>query len=315
MNTKITNIPLSHSPNIWVDQNCGIRTNQAIEAHVKRPVHVRALDLLKAICGELRYDCKALSKRFSAWRKKPTFPQFTDPHPLSTKINSKALLICFHGLNGQPSLWDEHIAYLHKMDPQIEALALKVPNAGHCSVNGPEIHMLADRVVQWTKDHPGKPVALFGQSNGTRFAVRLETWLRKQASTTPVHVALTGAVLYGTQNVNKVLKCIPIEKTARFTCGLFSPIICKELAVGSDAAKALLKDVREPLPPHVAPRSYVMYASLHETHVPNLGSSLPILNQKERQYILTNSGHNALATVLTKRLIDDCLNWMKGLGV
>jgi len=60
-----------------------------------------------------------------------------------------------------------------------------------------------ERLVDWTVRNPKKPIAFFGQSNGSRHSVHFECFLRYAAPSTPVHVSLTAGVIFGSKTIEK----------------------------------------------------------------------------------------------------------------
>jgi hypothetical protein len=222
----------------------------------------------------------------------------------------------FHGLNGQPSLWNDHVVRLSKHDG-LDVFVPEIPQAGNCHIEGDAFHKLLDRIVNWTIRNPLKPVAFFGQSNGSRVATRFEIWLRKSAPTTPVFVSLTGAVLFGSKTIEMLTGAISLGTVSAFMPGYN---VYQDLNYGSEPAKNLLRDIREPLARNVAKRYYAMYTPFHDHHVHSLGSALPIINpdkqesKEEHHYIVFNYGHNAIPTALVEQQISEYLKWMKNLS-
>jgi hypothetical protein len=189
------------------------------------------------------------------------------------------------------------------------SLALAVPEQCVCSLEDNRFESLLERIVDWTKRNPLKPVAFFGQSNGSRIAAYFDTLLREHAPQTPVHGSLTGAVLFGSEMVSKTNVDVLAELKSGYN-------VYKDLSFGSEIAKRLLKSVREPLKDGVAPRYYVMYAPYHDHHVYSPGSALPIINpdkqssKTEEHYIVYNYGHNAIPLGVREEQILKCIKWM-----
>lgn len=296
----------------WISQEFGIRKRKEFLRYENYTVIEKVQDFFSTQLHGADYTLSSAKKRLDSKLHPIQFAQFDDKTPIgkTDKVEKMGLAILFHGLNGQANLWDEHVA-LFKKHPEVDVLAPEVPDEGHQSLFDTTTTALLGRIVDWTKDNPGKPIALFGQSNGTRFALLFEILLRENAPKSPVHVSLTSGVLYGTILI----------QIANATCSfnLVSPINRKELALGSPTPKELVGEARKPLPEGVAERDYVMYAPKHDVLVPNTGSALPILVcdgqklKKEKHYLVTNYGHNALVKGLdlSQKQIADCISWMK----
>lgn len=257
-------------------------------------------------------------KRYDAWHNSVTFPKFDDQTPIGSTDKAKkiGLVVLFHGLNGQPSLWNGHVCELLKHSG-VDLFVPEVPEAGHTRLADTASKVLLRRIVDWTKRNPGLPVALCGQSNGSRYPILFEPKLRKKAPTTPVHVSLTAGVVYGTSTVDLANTLVQTDLYPHRSFGKLSRANCKELAFGNDIARKQIRDVRKPLAPGVACRDYVMYSPIHDVLVPDTGSGLPILvlkgqkSKQEKHYIVTNYGHNAMVTALAERQIEYIVTWMK----
>jgi hypothetical protein len=310
-------IPRPDQNTIWVSKEFGIRSRDEFVRRAGRSWGETTLDVASTQIRGVGYAVLACSKRYDSYKNSHVFPRFDDTTPLgsSEKTEKVGLAILFHGLNGQPSLWDDHIALLQNY-PALDLFAPEVPDAGHRSLTDQTSQVLLQRIVDWTNKNPGKPVAFFGQSNGTRFALLFETWLRVHTPKTPVHVSLTTGVLFGTSSVDMINTVLKTIQSTAFTFGHLSQVNCAELAFGSDTARKLVGDARKSLDDGVAERDYVMYSSMHDVGVPDIGSGLPLLvcegqtSKSERHYLVTNYGHNAIVTALAQKQVDDCMKWM-----
>lgn len=296
---------------LWDNEEYGIRSKEEFEKYDKRTIPQMGLDFLDAQKHGIAYQSSSISKRIAATISEIKPPQFDDKSEIG-KTNAKGLIILFHGLNGQPTLWNDHLDSLSKY-PDFDSIALAVPEAGVCSLEDTRFESLLERIVDWTKRNPLKPVAFFGQSNGSRVAANFETLLREHAPKTPVHVSLTGAVLFGSEMVSKTNIDILAELKSGYN-------VYKDLSYGSEMSKRLLKAVREPLKEGVAPRYYVMYAPYHDHHVYSPGSALPIINpskqssKTEKHYMIYNYGHNSIPLGVREKQIQKCIKWMIRMG-
>src|SRR5207249_3025725 len=157
----------------------------------------------------------------------------------ATKTNTKALVIFFHGLNGRPSVWNDHIHELEKLSKDhpefaVDLFAPHLPKGGHCTLEDPEVEILFKDIREWVEKNPAKPIVMFGQSNGCRFALRLETLLREHAPQSPVQLFLTGPVLFGTSLIQRCTNIASPTLLNRLSFGLITPTACQELGLGSD---------------------------------------------------------------------------------
>lgn len=309
-------VPRPNSQTRWINEELGIRHKREFKRYDTRCGLEKAFDFTSLIAGEVGYAFGAIPTRIAVAYNNISYPHFDDESALG-KTGSQGLAVLFHGVNGHPSAWNKHVEALEQQGNNLDIMPMELPNKGHCYTNGTEAQALLNRVVDWTRRNPGKPIALFAHSNGSRFAVRLETWLRERAPQTPVHVSLAGGVLYGSSRINQLMSLASPDDLQTLTRGFISPILCEELAFGSDSAKNLLREARTPLAENVANRDYVMYATLNDTHVPDCGSSLAIVNpdgaqsrKTERHYLVHTYGHLAMANSLAKEQVADCLNWM-----
>lgn len=299
--------PLPSESTVWIDKDHGIRANSEFIKSDSSVVD-KAQEISAAVFNEVSFLADASKIRLKSWWNNNKYPQFEDSTPLG-KANSRGLAILFHGINSHPSLWQNYTEELKKLG--LDVFVPNVPNCGHCYTDSPECKTLLERIVTWTRENSG-PIFLFGNSNGSRFAVRFETWLRERAPKTPVYVSLTAGVLYGSSRINQLTSIASPEKLNVVTRGSITPILCEELTLGNDHAKALLAEVRKPLGEGVASREYVMHASVHDTHVPDVGSSLPILNPTkqeafvERHYLVNHCSHMAILAKVKDDQIADC---------
>jgi hypothetical protein len=310
-------IKVTQGENIqWVDESYGIRANEEFFNDTLLPVP----DLIKSRANTIFRELECLiTTRFKSF----VFSPVNKYSSLNIeKTDKKALLIFFHGLNGEPSVWNNHIMKfenLAKSFPEfnVDLFTPDVPKKGHCTLDDSKLVFLYEKIGAWTKKNPGKPVILFGQSNGSRIALYAETWLRERAPRTPVHLSLTASVLFGTSHIQSLKDNISLENLDTLTLGLLTPIACQELALGSSSSKNLLHRVRLPLGDNVAERYYRKYCALHDSHVNERGSSLPIFNvngrqknKKEKDYLIPGYGHNSLLNSVTDEQVLKAFHWI-----
>lgn len=303
----IVRIPLPDQDTLWANEEFGIRSNPEFAKHDKRTNLQVASHFIEVQQHGIVYQASSGYKRINSRLTGIKPPQFNDETVIG-RTNANGLIVLFHGLNGQPTLWNDHLVSLQQ-HPDFDSIALAVPDEGVCSLEDSRFDSLLKRIVDWTQRNPLKPIAFFGQSNGSRVAARFETLLREHAPQTPVYTSLTGAVLFG----SAMAASTNVAALAALKSGYN---VYSDLSYGSEVAKSLLKSVREPLNEGVAPRHYAMYAPYHDHLVYSLGSALPIINpanqssKTEEHYIVYNYGHNAIPLGVREKQIGKCIKWM-----
>lgn len=259
----------------------------------------KACDMTASLAREARYMCQ------SSWRQKFDSPDNYNKieKPVEWKTGSDGLCVLLHGLNNDPMIWNPHIEELQKQTKTVDRFVPFIPHKGDCSLEeaaGPVL----PHIQQYVAQNPAKPVCLIGTSNGGRLATWLEVQMRTAVPTTPVKVQTIGAVHFGSPLINK----LEAKGVAHKFC---SPIIREELAYGSEKAKALLEQLASPLPDGVAPRDYEFYASTEDfIFVPDLGTSLPVINKGEKVHILHSQGHSSIVEAVASRQITSALQWV-----
>lgn len=274
----------------------------------------KIINVLSTLFNEIIYGPKA------AFKSAFTF-LFSENYSMLNKAQTdkNSLIVFFHGLNGRPSVWNAHVAEFEKMSKHNPAFSAEmftpqVPNKGHCTLDDPKVIELFDEIVEWCKNNPGKPVTLFGQSNGSRLALALEVYLRDKSPGTPVLVSSTGGAIYGSSTVEILTKYISPKTLEKISFGLVTRVACEELSYGSDSSKKLLEKIRQPLKPGVAQRNYRLVGAFYDSHLLNPASSLPILNSSEdknkieKHYLVTGYGHNSVVNACTSKQIKTVFN-------
>lgn len=299
--TQVSAFPLSG------DKAYGIRSNEEFS------ISNDLFSVIRTIFHELAYTIKAGYKNFISFEKSKHLN-------LVPQDGKEGLVVFFHGLNGQPSMWNDHLSQFKKLeenrDTSLAFYTPLLPKKGHCTLNDFGIDEIVEKIKNWIVLHPSKPLVLMGQSNGSRVALEIETRLRKSAPQTPVSVSLTGPVLYGTSLIDKITEKVGIDRFSKITFGLLTPVSIEELKLGSDSSKELLKKAREDLPKGCAERRYRMYAPVLDTHVWEKGSALPILNpnrearKNEKHYLVLGYGHDSIANAFTQEQVEKSFHWM-----
>jgi hypothetical protein len=311
-------IPKTHNTHSlqWVDQDHGIRSSSFFSNFKKKSIFSNITNVLQTIFMEFGYTFKSFYKNVLVNVNNMELLQ------LNPSIGKEGLVVFFHGLNGKPSVWNNHIAHFNKLsnDCGIQGLDLfapAMPNKGHCALNDGRIGDLVTKIVEWSKLNPSKPIVLIGQSNGSRIALEIETRLRTLAPCTPISISLTGAVLYGTSLIDRLVSFIGTKVIVSLSRGLLTSTCIEELKEGSESSKKLLTKAREELPNGCAERRYRMYAPDLDSHIWEKGSSLPVLNpsnslnKNEKHYLKVGYGHNSIVDAFVMEQVEKSLHWMK----
>lgn len=305
---SLVKIPPPDSQTLWKNKQFGIRADNEFARYESRSNMSQILDYVSVCFHALKYTMEAGYKRFDSIINTKQISKFDDKESIG-KTGSIALVILFHGLHGQSSVWDNHITKLNDY-PAIDVIAPEIPEAGQSDINSESFNCLLDRIIDWTKRNPFKPIVLFGQSNGSRVAAHYEILLREKAPSTPVLVSLTAAVLFGSVIINT----FKLDTLYSLISDKYN--IYDDLNYGNEKAKNLLDELRKPIKEHVAPRHYSMYAPYHDHHVHSLGSALPIISpdkqptKTEDHYVIYSYGHNATPTGIFPIQIDECIKWI-----
>lgn len=282
-------------------------------------IATKAINVLSTIYNEIIYGPKAACKSALAFLFSENYSMLN-----KAKTDKNSLIVFFHGLNGRPSVWNTHVAEFEKLaknNPEFSAemFTPQVPSKGHCSLDDPKVIELFDGIVEWCKNNPGKPVTLFGQSNGSRLALALEVYLRNKSPGTPVLVSSTGGAIYGSSTVEMLTKYISPKILEKISFGMITKVACEQLNYGSDSSKKLLQETRQPLGPDVAQRKYQLVGAFYDSHLLTPASSLPILNPNEEEnkvekhYLATGYGHNSVVNACTDKQVKTVFNWMSKL--
>lgn len=308
MDPSIIKIPAPDFSTLWENEEYGIRADAEFQRYDHRSFNARVVNLANTNFNGLLYSKDAGCKRLISSIVPTHAAQFGERTPIG-KTDSLGLVIFFHGLHGQPSLWDSHVEQLKHLP--LDIYVPQIPEAGVCDLRDPLFDYLLERIVDWTKRNPLQPIALFGQSNGSRVATHFEFMLREKAPATAVHVSLTAGVLFG----SKVVEAVGLD-AIHASLKPSSYNIYADLTYASPSSKTLLTNARTALANNVAPRFYTMYAAFHDHHVYSLGSALPVINpnqqlgKKESHYIIFNHGHNSAPLGVTDKQIAKCVKWL-----
>ncbi len=182
-------LDLKKSVPTFIDEECGIISNESFHKIYREDFLNRVFNITCVAFREFTYSLKALVKNTILINNSKSYAT------LPADTQNSGLVICFHGLNGRPSVWNGHIDKIKELNKKGENIAIyspKLPRLGHVATNDNEMQQIYNTILYWVKNNQGKPITVFGQSNGCRFALALEYFLREKAPKTPVHLSLTG---------------------------------------------------------------------------------------------------------------------------
>lgn len=303
----------------WLNKDYGIRSNEEFSKYAVSSQLGKIKNTLLTIFRESMCTIEAAIKNYILF---PFFASNNYKNLTAEKTNKIALAVFFESLNGKPADWNDYISKFQTISKDVpefdvELFAPGVPKSGHCTLEDPELKTIYEKICQWADHNPGKPIVFFGHSNGTRVSLYLEQLLRARAPKTPVYLSFAGGVLFGTSLIQAFTKKISSWLLYKFTFGFMTPIVCKELALGSASSKDLLEKARLPLNDGVAQRYYRKYSAIQDACVIEHGSSLPILNvngtqsgKKEKDYLVPGNGHVSLLNSLVSEQVEKAFHWI-----
>jgi pimeloyl-ACP methyl ester carboxylesterase len=301
------------SVTLWLNEELGIRADAEFAPYTEsRSAPTQAYHWGQAVINGLKYQTNAAYMRAVDRAYETKYPQYDDADPIG-RTNSAGLVVLLHGLNGQCSVFNPHVALLREKYPEFDVIAPQLPEAGVCSREEPRCQAFWHRLGDWAADHPGKSISLIAQSNGSCQALNIDVIMRDLAPSTPIILCLTGPVLGGSEMV-KLTHFDAFTEVASKATGAYNAY--EDLKAGSAAAVELLKRARAPLGSHVAERCYVKIAPYHDHLVYNLGGALAVLNphnepnKVEIDKIVFDLGHNAAVTAGFEH-IPMVMDWMK----
>lgn len=255
----------------------------------------KIVDIILSFFREAHYGLIYIANRI--------FTQFHYPtcdESIQWQKESKVLYVLIHGYKGHPSVWNNHIRELKKT-PDVDVFAPFVPNKGNCRLEKAAQPIL-NKILDYMRKYPGKPICLIGLSNGSRIATWLEVQLRSISPQTPIRVSTVAGIHFGTSLMNLVSKF-------KILHWFVKKCIREELAHGSQKACQILDEVLKPSPNIV--RAYEFWGSTEDYHVPCLGSSLPLLNKNESHFVVHGYGHNSILRGIYKQQLLNCESWRK----
>lgn len=228
--------------------------------------------------------------------------------PASMKIiqqpESQGLMVFVHGLRSFPEIWSNQLSFLEQQP--VDIFVPHVPEKGMCSLEE-AVAPIYPLIRDYAQQNPQKPISLLAHSNGSRIVSLMDKYLREDAPQSPVRVSAIAGVILGSSRMDQI---------DRFgIASYFYPQIANELKYGSVTARALLESLAAPLPDGCAPRSYEFFATPEDFSVPDLDSSLPLLNKGERYHFIPGHSHNSIVAAVAEEQMRACLEWTNSLNI
>lgn len=195
------------------------------------------------------------------------------------KANSSGLWVMIHGLNGHPGQWAEYADQVVKDLPQADLLVPFVYKLGNCSVKE-AADPIVEKIKNYILQHPQKPIALLGVSNGARIVSYIELALRDQP--TPITVTTVAGAHLGSMMMD-------VAKRLR----VFQANLREELSFASGTTVNQVRKSQEPLLGDVV-REMTMIMTTEETLIQPFISELAVFGQGEKHAFVHGEGHNSV---------------------
>lgn len=216
----------------------------------------------------------------------------------------RGLFVLIHGLRSDPAAWFEQIFLLenHQRKLKTHIFAPVVHNLGICSLEEAARPIL-EQLGSYIRHYPMHPICLLGTSNGGRITLWLEQKLREASPSTPIRISNVAGVHLGTQRMNDLSEF-------KLTEHWYPESLLEEIKYKSPAATRLIQESSKPmLDGH---RSYEFFATANDLLIPNMDSTLPVIeNHEARYYIVTGESHGSVVEAVARQQIASCMEWMQ----
>lgn len=218
---------------------------------------------------------------------------FTNDHK---PFVEKRLVVCIHGLNSDPSQFNQIIAEMQEKELTETDIfiphVLQKGNAKLSEMTQPILNV----ITRWAENPGEKTLVLVGISNGARIARAVEAEMAKLNHVETIKklqlISIVGACK-GSSLANLANKL--------GLSWLMSKNISEEMPVGSERNQQLNQDWIDGLSTGLA-REYTFIASPHDWQVPNYDSSLMEVGYPAttRYAIVPGHGHNSIVNAVAK---------------
>ena len=264
-----------------------------------------AVSLLKDVQFVVRYRIEGSTLEEKIGRKVFWNPVETGVSDWSQDSTAASFFI--HGVHGVPQIWTDHIKNIVKEHPKMDIRAFYVPKKGDCGVNV-AICDIVKVIRSYHAAHPGRPIAVYGVSNGARALLHIDKAL-EDLNETPILFQSIAGPHHGSYMMDLVSQ---IGLTF-----LFSKESVDELQLENQKSKDIIDYLRKrkfnPL------RAYDFYATECDAHVRAslIGNihmvSLPILAKGETHILLKGdkmAGHSNIVEEICSMQLDRMKRWL-----
>lgn len=179
---------------------------------------------------------------------------------------SDGLFFFIHGYDGKPQRWYDYLLDAQSKAPGAHHLVPHVPHKGNCPLEEAGKPLL-EVVQNYVHKHPGKPLYLFGFSNGTRLVTYIEAHLQLPPGSSLNVVSIAG-IHSGSRVVTNM------QKVAR-AAGMNSELI-KQLIYHSVTSQELLalRETRADIRKEIQTR-HIFFASTEDEAIQPISTALP----------------------------------------
>lgn len=217
----------------------------------------------------------------------------------TNSLSKKRLIVCIHGLNGNPSQFKEIVDEMQKKE--LGETDIFIP---HVLQNGKAklddmVKPILEEIAKWEKTSDEKELVLVGISNGGRISRAVEAEITKSGSYANIKklrfISIVGACK-GSSLVN-------LANKGGLSC-LIPKNISEEMPTDSTRNQRLNQDWMDGLSNGPA-REYTFIASPHDWKVPNYASTLmEVSGQSARYAIVPGHGHFSIVKAVAKSVAE-----------
>jgi hypothetical protein len=286
-----------------------------IEFKDNRKLIVKIKDVVQALFKSLLTIIEKIRDLFNPLNKKHLVPQKTNDGtytylnqnlPWSNDQESQGLVICLHGLNGNPSDLKAYANEFKIQYPKSHICSPGIVSNGNCSLK-----IAAKPILELAKNYstkfPNNNITIIGTSNGARIGKYVETKMDPNSFNKLFFASIAG-VHYGTRLINQLEK-IRVPRLLNS-----DPTLIKEFHWESNSAVKQLEAWHKKQAVWLQEGKSVNHffcATTEDSSVISLSSSLPfstLANGSENQYRVY---HGESHISIVPKALKDVLDWHK----
>lgn len=265
-------------------------------------------DLVCALFNDIRFTAQFTFGAGCLERtiQKKVFWRPTEQDVTAWNVQSCGVAFFLHGIGEKnPYIWMNHIQSITKACSEMDLRAFYIPKRGECA-NEEAIADIVKVIRDYVQTNPGKPITLYGVSNGARLLLHVDEAL-SDLENTPIYFQSIAGPHFGTcvmDMAERVLQCFGKNRDA-----------INELKFNAD--RELIKRLKErkamPL------RAYDFYATecdplVRSTAFNNIHTtSLPILGKGETHILLKGqekAGHVSIIERIIPLQVERMCKWI-----